>query len=96
MSNGWSINMTGGLSTEACSFYADRSEEYLVVEADTTILGHDGKYVLSNFCPSVTPNLDALPIGRYKRGRAFLRDKADTSLRFCTAVMDTMHECRFW
>ena len=74
--------------------YVDRSGEYLVVEADTTILGHDEKYVLSNFCPSVTPNLDAVPISRYQRGRAFLRDKADTSLRFCTAVMDTMHECR--
>jgi hypothetical protein len=74
--------------------YVDRSGEYLVVEADTTILGHDEKYVLSNFCPSVTPDLDAVPISRYQRGKAFLRDKADTSLRFCTAVMDTMHECR--
>lgn len=74
--------------------YIDRTGEYLVVEADTTILGHDQKYVLSNFCPSITPDLEAVPIGRYHRGRAFLRDKADTSLRFCTAAMDTMHECR--
>jgi len=74
--------------------FIDRSGEYLVVEADTTILGHDQKYILSNFCPSITPDLNAVPIGRYQRGRAFLRDKADTSLRFCTAVMDTMHECR--
>jgi hypothetical protein len=74
--------------------FVDRSGDYLVVEADTTILGHDEKYVLSNFCPSLTPNPADVKIDRYKRGRVFLQDKEDTSLGFCTAMMDTMHECR--
>ncbi|HTR28394.1 MAG TPA: hypothetical protein VMH27_03940 [Puia sp.] len=73
--------------------FVDKSGEYLVVEADTTILGHDEKYVLANFCPSLTKPED-VQIGRYKRGRAFLQNKEDTSLAFCTAMMDTMHECR--
>ena len=74
--------------------FVDKSGDYLVVEADTTLPGHDEKYVLSNFCPSLTPNPDDVKIDRYKRGRVFLKNKEDTSLGFCTAMMDTMHECR--
>lgn len=74
--------------------FVDRSGDYLVVEADTTILGHDEKYVLSNFCPSITPNANDVKIGRYRKGIAFLQNKEDSSLGFCTAMMDTMHECR--
>lgn len=74
--------------------FIDKKGDYLVVEVDTTILGHDPKYVLSNFCPSLTPDLSKVGFGRYRRGVAFLRDKWDSSLRFCTAMMDTMHECR--
>ena len=74
--------------------FVDKSGSYLVVEADTTMLGHDEKYVLSNFCPSITPNTKDVKIGRYQKGIAFLQNKEDTSLRFCTAMMDTMHECR--
>jgi hypothetical protein len=74
--------------------FVDKSGNYLVVEADTIILGHDEKYVLSNFCPSLIPNPGDVKIGRYRRGRVFLQNKEDTSLGFCTAMMDTMHECR--
>jgi hypothetical protein len=83
-----------GRTNGSMLFFVDKSGNYLVVEADTTLLGHDEKYVLSNFCPSITPHPDEVKIGRYKRGIAFLRNKEDTSLRFCTAMMDTMHECR--
>lgn len=74
--------------------FVDKSGNYLVVEADTTLLGHDEKYVLANFCPSLTPDLSLVTIARYRRGIKFLQHKEDTSLRFCTAMMDTMHECR--
>ena len=74
--------------------FIDRQGDYLVVEVDTTILGHDPKYVLANFCPSQTPDLSKVNIGRYRRGVAFLQHKNDSSLRFCVAMMDTMHECR--
>jgi hypothetical protein len=74
--------------------FVDKSGNYLVVEADTTLLGHDEKYVLVNFCPSITPDPSVVKIDRYQRGIRFLQHKEDTSLRFCTAMMDTMHECR--
>jgi hypothetical protein len=74
--------------------FIDKKGDYLVVEVDTTILGHDAKYVLANFCPSLTPDPSTVTMGRYRRGVAFLSGKRDSSLRFCTAMMDTMHECR--
>jgi hypothetical protein len=74
--------------------FIDKKGDYLVVEVDTTILGHDAKYVLANFCPSLTPDPSTVTMGRYRRGVAFLSGKQDSSLRFCTAMMDTMHECR--
>lgn len=83
-----------GPSNGSMLLFVDKSGDYLVVEADTTILGHDKKYVLANFCPSVTPDPSVVKIARYRRGTAFLQHKEDTSLRFCTAMMDTMHECR--
>ncbi len=74
--------------------FVDPTGKYLVVEADTTMMGNDARYVLVNFCPSLTPNTDEVTIGRYIKGRKFLEGKTDTSLAFCTAMMDTMHECR--
>ena len=78
----------------AMLLFVDKTGKYLVVEVDTTIMGNDQKYVLSNFCPSVTQNPDDVQIGRYQRGRRFLANKSDTSLNFCVSMMDTMHECR--
>lgn len=74
--------------------FVDPTGKYLIVEADTTIMGNDDRYVLVNFCPSLTPNTDDVGIDRYIKGRKLLEGKTDTSLAFCTAMMDTMHECR--
>ncbi|MDO6432771.1 hypothetical protein Q4E93_19345 [Flavitalea sp. BT771] len=74
--------------------FVDKAGNYLVVEVDTTIIGLNATYVLSNFCPSLTPDPSQVTIGRYRRGIAFLQHQEDTSLSFCRAMMDTMHECR--
>jgi hypothetical protein len=74
--------------------FVDAMGNYLVIEADTLIKGNDPKYVISNFCPSQTPDLSKVIQQRYHRGSRFLENKADSSLAFCTAMMDTMHECR--
>jgi hypothetical protein len=75
--------------------FADASGKYLVVEADTLIMGNDPTYVLANFCPSVTPDLSEVKIERYTRGVAFLRNHApQPDSAYCTALSDTMHVCR--
>ena len=52
------------------------------------------KYVLSNFCPSVTTDKYANNLERYHNGIEFLKNKIDTTLAFATALIDTMHVCR--
>lgn len=75
-------------------FYVDKSGKYLVVEPYELTLGNDPKYVLANFCPSTIKDFKSIKQARYKNGSAFLENKIDTSLAFCTALSDTMHVCR--
>jgi hypothetical protein len=74
--------------------YIDKSGKYLIVEPFTMTMGDDQKYVLSNFCPSVTNEEYANHLERYRNGAAFLKNKLDTTLSFATALSDTMHVCR--
>lgn len=74
--------------------YTDRSGRYLVVEPYTLTLGDDASYVISNFCPSTISDLHSITQQRYINGTAFLQNKIDTTLAFCTALSDTMHVCR--
>jgi hypothetical protein len=73
--------------------YIEKSGRYLIVESDTMTIGNESKYVLANFCPSTTdPSI--IKQVRYLNGVAFLKNKSDTSISFCTALSDTMHVCR--
>jgi hypothetical protein len=74
--------------------YTDKSGKYLIVEPYTLTLGDDNKYVLANFCPSTITDFSSVKQPRYINGTAFLKNKIDTSLAFCTALSDTMHVCR--
>ncbi|MBP7515458.1 MAG: hypothetical protein KA791_12970 [Flavobacteriales bacterium] len=74
--------------------FVDRSGEYLVVEADTLFTGNDANYAVTNICLSTCTDFDSVPSERYQRGRALLAAGADTSLAFCTSVVNGMHACR--
>ena len=74
--------------------YIDKSGKYLIVEPYTMTLGNDAKYVLSNFCPSVTTDKYVNNLARYHNGVEFLKNKIDTTLEFATSLIDTMHVCR--
>ena len=74
--------------------YIDNSGKYLVVEPYTLTVGTNQKYVLSNFCPSITSETQAQKLERYRNGVDFLSNKIDTSLTFCAALSDAMHVCR--
>jgi hypothetical protein len=78
---------------EEISVYVDKSGRYLIVEPDTMIFGDDSKYVQANFCPSRT-DPGTVVQQRYIKGLAFLKDKQDTTVDFCTALSDTMSVCR--
>ncbi|MBX7204891.1 MAG: hypothetical protein K1X81_05670 [Bacteroidia bacterium] len=74
--------------------YVDKSGKYLIVEPYTLTIGNDPTYVIANFCPSITPPQNANKLDRYQKGAAFLKNGIDTTLEYCTALLDTMHVCR--
>lgn len=75
--------------------YVDSTGRYLVVEPYTIIEGEEAHYVLSNFCPSITDKPKARKLERYRNGEDYLkRNAVNPSLKFCTALSDTMHVCR--
>lgn len=74
--------------------YIDKSGRYLIVEPYAVHMGDKHAYVLSNFCPTVTKEKDALKLDRYRNGVTFLKGKLDTTIAFCRALSDTMHVCR--
>ncbi|MES2389073.1 MAG: hypothetical protein V4543_13815 [Bacteroidota bacterium] len=89
------IRLHGRYYNNGMYLFVDKTGKYLVAEPDTCIIGTDPNYLLSNFCPSQTPDLGAVKISRYKRGQAYLALHApDSGLAYTLALMDTMHECR--
>jgi len=75
--------------------FADRSGHYLVMESDTLLMGNDDKYLIANFCPSVTSEKEKLGWDRYRRGIEFIRNHpGDTNNNYTLALVDTMHVCR--
>jgi hypothetical protein len=74
--------------------YIEQSGKYIIVEPYKILSGNDAKYVLSNFCPSITSKSAANKLERYKNGTSFLTTKMDTDLDFCRKLSDTMHVCR--
>lgn len=75
--------------------YIDSTGKYLVVEPYTMTVDNNANYVLSNFCPSVTPQDKARKLERYANGVDFINSKPiDTSLAYSTALSDAMHVCR--
>lgn len=75
--------------------YVDSSGDYLVVEPFDLILGSDSTYLLSNFCPSITPHEASRNLERFRNGEDFIKlHTPNTSLDYATALSDTMHVCR--
>ena len=76
----------------AILLYVDQGGRYLVVEGDTMIRGSDNKYLLSNFCPSKTKDLNDIKFPRYQRGRKLMESHNDTSLQYLKTLSDTLHQ----
>lgn len=74
--------------------YVDKSGRYLIVEPYSLTIGNEPTYVIANFCPSITPKQNANKLGRYRNGVARIKSGVDTTLAYCTDLLNTMHVCR--
>ena len=84
-----------GLETSMFLFI-DKTGKYFVVEGDSLIIGNKPSYVLSNFYPSQVKDENEIDIPFYQKGRRLLESRRDTSVSFCSSVMDTMHQEKVW
>jgi len=84
-----------GLETSMFLFI-DKTGKYLIVEGDSLIVGNNQSYVLSNFYPSQVKEENEIDIPIYHKGKKLLESQKDTSISFCSSVMDTMHQERNW
>jgi hypothetical protein len=84
-----------GLET-SMFFFVDKTGKYLVVEGDSLIIGNNEHYIASNFYPSQIKNECDVPLSYFQKGRKYLENNKDTSVAFCSSVMDTMHQERVW
>ncbi len=73
-------------------YFVDKSGDYLIVEIDTMIKGNQSHYLISNFCPSLTPNLDSVKIPFYQKGRKMMESKTDTGFAYLRSLSDTLHQ----
>lgn len=74
-------------------FFVDKSGQYLIMEGNALILGNDPTYIQSNFYPSCTKDANKVNIPFYQKGRNYLKENpADTSLAYCTSMMNAMHQ----
>jgi hypothetical protein len=87
-------NLTGLESS--MFFFVDKSGKYLVAEGDSLIIGNKESYIVSNFYPSQTKNECDVPLSFYQKGRKYLENKKDTSISFCSSVMNTMQQEKVW
>lgn len=87
-------NLTG-LETSMFLFI-DKTGKYLVVEGDSLITGNNQSYVLSNFYPSQIKEENEIGMPFYHKGKKLLESQKDTTISFCSSVMDTMHQQRNW
>jgi hypothetical protein len=78
----------------AMFLFVDAHGNYMIMEADTLIMGNEPNFVLVNFRPSEITNPEEVKISRYHKGLNLLNRTSDTSLGFCASVMDTMKACR--
>ncbi|MCB9233086.1 MAG: hypothetical protein H6581_15625 [Bacteroidia bacterium] len=74
--------------------FVDSSGNYLVMESDSLMEGHDSTFALVNFRLSETPDPNEIQISRYQKALKYLAQGTDSSAKFCTSVMDTMAACR--
>ena len=73
-------------------FFVDQNGDYLLVESDTMLRGNDALFAVTNFRPS-NPAPGKFHLDRYEKAMRILNERGDTSVAFCTSLIDTLSQC---
>ncbi|MBL7955103.1 MAG: hypothetical protein JNJ91_08685 [Flavobacteriales bacterium] len=80
--------------TRSMLFFADRHGDYLIVENDTMIMGHDTAYAIGNWRMGTCSDPATIPIPRLQAGRELLLSGNGASFEQAENVLSTMTVCR--
>ncbi len=77
-------------------YFVDKSGKQLVVEGDSLEIKNQSYDIITNFYPSQYDNLNDVTIKHYQKGRKLIETKQDTSVSFCTSLLDSLHQETNW
>lgn len=77
-------------------YFVDKSGKQLIVEGDFIDIRNQSYDIISNFYPSQCDNLNDVTIKHYQKGRKFIETKQETSVGFCTSLLDSLHQESSW
>ena len=80
--------------TRSMLFFADRHGDYLIVESDTMIMGHDPTYAVGNWRMGTCSDPATIPIPRLQAGRELLLSGSGASFEEAEQVLSIMTACR--
>ncbi|WP_216663668.1 MULTISPECIES: hypothetical protein [unclassified Lentimicrobium] len=77
-------------------YFVDKSGKQLIVEGDFIEIRNQSYDIISNFYPSQCDNLNDVTIEFYQKGRKLIETKQETSVSFCTSLLDSLHQESSW
>jgi tetratricopeptide (TPR) repeat protein len=80
-----------GFLSGAALRFVDKSGKYLYVDGDTVIVGESDFFVQTNIRP-----FENKPCWRYEKATRLLKNSGDISAKYCTALMDSVHQSTKW
>ena len=89
-----SWNLTG---METSMFYfVDNTGKHLIAEGDSLMVGFKAYDIVSNFYPSQVKNLSEVKFKHYQKGRKLIENYYDTSIKFSSSLLDSLHQETDW
>ncbi|MGA7838189.1 MAG: tetratricopeptide repeat protein [Ignavibacteriaceae bacterium] len=68
----------------------------MIVEGDQNEIKNNNIDIITNFYPSQNKDLDKVSMKHYQKGRELIKAGFDTSVEFCTSLLDTLHQETDW
>jgi len=84
-----------GMET-AMFYFVDKTGKQLIVEGDQIEIKNNTIDIITNFYPSQNKDLDKVSMKHYQKGRELIKAGFDTSVEFCTSLLDTLHQETDW
>lgn len=77
-------------------YFVDKTGKQLIIEGDHIEIRNNTYDIITNFYPSQNKNLDNVPMKHFQKGRELIKTGFDTSSKYCTKLLDALHQESDW